>query len=351
MRDAQSLLEQLLSFGGERLTVELVQRQLGIASDDRTLDLLDALSRRDPAEALKIVDATSMGGVQPTELLAGALDFLRDAMIIAFKADLPLLAASPRQKPRLKAIAERWRMPTLLAALQIFDETRRRLRGTSHGRTMVEIALMKVALLDDLGELGEVVTRLAALESGAPPVATVEKKKLTLAETISIPETKPSPGPSPAEIPFPETPPAREAPPRPPAWDLAAIRAAWPGWASTQPPELASKFGQLQVAAIPAPDVLVIEPIEGYNWVADACERPELRTKIETALRQWLDRPLEVRIVRQEATEGHAPTRQAEARARVDFLNDEPLIKLVVESFDARLIRVDAEEESAAPED
>ena len=53
MRDAQSLLEQLLSFGGERLTVELVQQQLGIASDDRTLDLLDALSRRDAAEALR----------------------------------------------------------------------------------------------------------------------------------------------------------------------------------------------------------------------------------------------------------------------------------------------------------
>ncbi len=62
MRDAQSLLEQLLSFGGERLTVELVQQQLGIASDDRTLDLLDALSRRDAAEAIRIVDQTASAG-------------------------------------------------------------------------------------------------------------------------------------------------------------------------------------------------------------------------------------------------------------------------------------------------
>ena len=176
MRDAQSLLEQLLSFGGERLTVELVQQQLGIASDDRTLDLLDALSRRDAAEAIRLVDQTASAGVQPTELLAGALEFLRDAMMVAVKADVALLAASPRQKPRLREIAERWSLDTLLAALQILAEARGRLRGSPHGRTLVEIAILRVARLDDLGELGEVVARLAAWSRG-PRRSRPSKKK------------------------------------------------------------------------------------------------------------------------------------------------------------------------------
>ena len=182
MRDAQSLLEQLLSFGGERLTVELVQQQLGIASDDRTLDLLDALSRRDAAEAIRIVDQTASAGVQPTELLGGTLEFLRDAMTLAVKAEVTMLATSPRQKPRLREIAERWPLDTILAAMQVLDEARRRLRGSPHGRTLVEIAILRVARLDNLGELGDVVARLAALESGAPAVAPVEKKKLTPVE-------------------------------------------------------------------------------------------------------------------------------------------------------------------------
>ena len=176
MRDAQSLLEQLLSFGGEKLTVELVQQQLGIASDDRTLDLLDALSRRDAAEAIRIVDQTASSGVQPTELLAGALDFLRDIMVVAVNPDLMMLAASPRQKPRLLEIAARWPLDTLLAALQILAEARGRLRGSPHGRTLVEIAILRVARLENLGELGEIVARLNAMESGAPPVARLEKK-------------------------------------------------------------------------------------------------------------------------------------------------------------------------------
>src|ERR687884_470625 len=56
MRDAQSLLEQLLSSGARRLTAELVHQLLGIAADESILDLLDALADRDPARALTSVD-------------------------------------------------------------------------------------------------------------------------------------------------------------------------------------------------------------------------------------------------------------------------------------------------------
>ena len=345
MRDAQSLLEQLLSFGGERLTVELVQQQLGIASDDRTLDLLETLSKRDPAGALKVVDTTTMAGVQPTELLAGATDFLRDAMVIASGAEIPLLAASPRQRPRLQAIADRWKLPTLLSALQIFDETRRRLRGNSHGRTMVEIALVKVSMLEDLGDLGEVVNRLVALEGGAP-VGPVEKKKLTAAEPPALPQARPQPVVA-------EPPPANAnaaRPVHPPALVLGSIAENWAEWVETLPAELSSRLGQLRPAAIPAPNVLVIEPIEGYNWVVDACERPELRVKIEAALRQWLDHPLEIRLVRLEIVEARIAPSPVSMTSIFEDLGDDPLIKLIVERFEAKGVRADREDDQVTPE-
>ncbi len=348
MRDAQSLLEQLLSFGGQRLTVELVQQQLGIASDDRTLDLLDALSRRDAAGAIRIVDQTSSSGVQPAELLAGAIEFLRDAMILAVKADVTLLAASPRQKPRLREVADRWPLDTLLAALQILAEARGRLRGSPHGRTLVEIALMRVALLDNLGELGEVVARLAALESGAPPVAPLEKKKLTPAEPVA----PALPPPEPVE-PEPETArPSEEAPPVAevvsPGWDLAALVAGWPRWASSQPAELASKLGPFRPSALAGPGLLVIEPLPGYNWLVDACERPDLRTRIETALRRWIGRSVEVQFARPVEAQAPAPARHPAAVARDDGIGDDPLIKLIVEKFQAKAVRVDLDDEPAS---
>ncbi len=343
MRDAQSLLEQLLSFGGERLTVELVQQQLGIASDDRTLDLLDALSRRDAAEALRIVDSTASAGVQPTELLGGTLEFLRDVMVTAVNPDQPLLAASPRQKPRLNEIAGRWSIDTLLAALQVLAEARQKLRGSPHGRTLVEIAVLRIARLENLVELSEVVARLASLESGAPPVGVLEKKKLTAAElVVPTPPIEPS-RPAPTELS--EVEPSRSSAP---IWDLASITTAWPGWAANQGPELAPKLANLNPVGLEGPEILVIEPVSGYNWLVDLIERTEFRSKLENSLRQWLGRRVVVQFRKlEEATNGSA-NRHASVASREERLLDEPLHKLIVERFEARAIRVEDEVDEIA---
>ena len=347
MRDAQSLLEQLLSFGGERLTVELVQQQLGIASDDRTLDLLDALSRRDAAEAIRIVDQTASAGVQPTELLAGTLEFLRDAMTLAVKAPVAMLAAAPRQKPRLQAIVDRWSLDTLLAALQVLAEARGRLRGSQHGRTLVEIAILRVALLDNLGDLGEVVARLVALEVGAPPVSALEKKKLTSAGPVEV-----SPVPTVDETQS-LAPRSEAALPRADRstvlpGDFDSIAADWAAWAGTHPPELSSKLVYLRPSSLPEPGVLVIEPLAGYNWIVDACERSDLRVKIESAIRQWLDRPLVVQFTRLVEAQAPAPPRHPSAAARDDGLADDPFVKLLVERFEAKAVRVELDDAAEA---
>ncbi len=83
MRDAQSLLEQLLGSGSQRLTVEVVHTLLGTPSDERLLAILEALADRDPAAVLTLLDQAAGEGVQPSDLLAGTLEFLRDAMVLS----------------------------------------------------------------------------------------------------------------------------------------------------------------------------------------------------------------------------------------------------------------------------
>jgi DNA polymerase-3 subunit gamma/tau len=368
MRDAQSLLEQLLSFGGDRLTVELVQQQLGIASDDRTLDLLDAISQRDLASALRVVDQTSSSGVQPTELLAGALDFLRDAMILAARADVPLLATTPRQRPRLQGVADRWSLDTLLAALQILAEARGRLRGSPHGRILVEIALAKVARLEDLGELGTLVSRLAAMEGGAVALPAVEKKKREVTQVVEATSPTRQVAPDPASAVVAEAPvepsnsgaaevaksPDASSPvgPGAPAWSAAAIAEVWPAWVQGLERELGSKLAQLRPVETDGASILVLGPGASYNspWVFDACERPEIRGPLEAALRGWLGRTVELRFARPSREPVQPARRNPGAAARDEGLGDDPLVKQLVEQFEARAIRVELDDGPAAPD-
>jgi DNA polymerase-3 subunit gamma/tau len=205
MRDAQSLLEQLLSSGSSRLTVEVVHALLGTPSDERLLTILETLANRDCASVLTQLDRAATEGVQPSDLLAGVLEFLRDAMVLAVGAEPVLLAASPRQKPRLQAIVDTWSVDAILAALQILAEARARMRGVSHVRLLAELALVRVARLENLSDLSNLIQRLADLESGVPishkNQAQSIKKKLTATDSAHS-HVSEAPEPARAEVRF-----------------------------------------------------------------------------------------------------------------------------------------------------
>jgi len=197
LRDAQSLLDRLLASGTEGLSVEVVHGLLGTASDERLLDLLGALADHNSAAALGLVEQGLNEGVQPAEILGGLIEIVRDAMVMAAGAESMLLAVTPRQRPRLKKIVERWTFDSILAALQILSEARARMRGSVHGRLLVELALVRVAQLENLTAVSAMVERLAALELGSPiknrPDSGRPMRKPSPAEPLTVPTTPPSP--------------------------------------------------------------------------------------------------------------------------------------------------------------
>jgi DNA polymerase-3 subunit gamma/tau len=348
MRDAQSLLEQLLSSAGERLTVDAVHRLLGTASDERILGLLEALADHDAGSVLLQIDRAASEGVQPADLLDGVVAFLRDAMALSAGAGDVLLTATPRQKPRLQSIVDRWSPDTIVAALQILAESRSRLRGSPHGRTNIELGLVRVARLENLAEVSELVSRLAALEAGQPaPASPSVKKKLA--------EPEPGPAPAPPAPPSPSRSPsvAREADGRgakgasePAApLDLDEARALWPKLMERVGLQLGKGLSQVQPTAVEGSNVLVIGLPPRYNWVADECGEPEARASIEQALEHLLRRPVALRFQRAAEEAAAAPPPTAPPAKRREEVAEDPMVQKVVELFEARPVHVEVEED------
>lgn len=355
MRDAQSLLEQLLASGGERLTVELVHRLLGTASDERILDLVDALADHDTASALGQVEQAACAGVQPVDLLNGVIDFVRDLMVLAAGAEGALLSATPRQRPRLQAVVDRWPIDTILAALQILAEYRGRLRGSPHGRTLVELALAKVARLENLGELGELIGRLAALESGnvvpAGTSSSAVKKKLVSPSAPSAPAVG-SPPPivkKPANG-APEVEPAKPAPVLPPL-RLSDVEEIWGQLIKRVGVVVGGRLAKIAPTAVEEPNFLVFTLPAGYNWIADECESPEARAKIEHSLNDLLHRPVVVRFERSADGATEVSPAPSSSTRRRDELEGDPMIQKLVELFDARPIHLEVDDGGSPPSD
>jgi DNA polymerase-3 subunit gamma/tau len=379
MRDAQSLLERMLSSGSPRLTPDVVHALLGTASDERLLAMIEALAGHDSASALTLLDQATTEGVQATELLAGIIDFLRDAMVLSIGAEALTLTVAPKQKPRLQAAVDRWSTDAILAALQILAEARARMRGVSHGRLLAELALVRISRLENLDELGEVVQRLKALEGGNLPSpktsASSAKKKLSQTDSAARLESgigKPAsfsaqpeairavaqppapPPPAPPSRPRPRTEDSqnpleaklaveqgRRAEELPPL-DLEIIQRIWPDLLKKVGASLSWRLSQAQPIGVDEPGVLVIGAKPGYNSVADPCGADDARKRIAECLQWLLQRPLSVRYESSETSDAPGDAPESGPR-RIDQLMTDPLVQKVVELFEARVSHFEAE--------
>ncbi|MEM8681202.1 MAG: DNA polymerase III subunit gamma/tau, partial [Planctomycetota bacterium] len=87
MRDSQSLLEQLLSFAGNTITVETVHGMLGTARVGRLHAITVALTEQDAASALQQLDAAIAEGVDVGQLAEQLLGYFRDTMAASVGCD------------------------------------------------------------------------------------------------------------------------------------------------------------------------------------------------------------------------------------------------------------------------
>jgi DNA polymerase-3 subunit gamma/tau len=184
MRDSQSLLEQLLSFGGTKITVDEVHAMLGTAKTSRLAALAQAIIRRDAAAALGELDASVREGVDVGQLTEQLVGYFRDmlAALVGCPVDL-LLHVSPNELPELKASAEALGLETILAMVQILDQAVTRMRQSTHVRTLAEIALVRICRLEDLDQLPQLLGQIrdnVPLSAAAPRPAAAPRSQTPL---------------------------------------------------------------------------------------------------------------------------------------------------------------------------
>ena len=168
MRDSQSLVEQLLALGDKCITVADVNHLLGTASDERLTQLAAHLVGRDAAAALADLDAAAAEGVDIGQLLDQLLIYFRDMMVAAVGGSPDVfLQSSAAAQEAVGQHAKELGLHTVLAMMQVLDQTIARLRYSAHGRVLAELALVRICQLNDLDELAVLVEQLKGGDAAA----------------------------------------------------------------------------------------------------------------------------------------------------------------------------------------
>ncbi|MEX0586770.1 MAG: DNA polymerase III subunit gamma/tau, partial [Pirellulales bacterium] len=195
MRDSQSLLEQLLAVAHEQITADDVNRLLGIAATERLSGLVRNLVDRNAAAALAELDATLGDGVDVGLLLDQLVGYFRDVMTSAVDCGPDqMLYALPSQAAEVTDIGRQLGLQTILAIAQILDHTAARMRISMHGRTLVEMAIVRICNLGDLDELADLIAELRGQQPSEPgrPRPRIEapaKKKIEPPPITSLAES------------------------------------------------------------------------------------------------------------------------------------------------------------------
>ncbi len=175
MRDSQSLLEQLLSTGTDAITSADVTTMLGIAPATRLSQLVQPLVQRDAAAAFVQLDAGIAGGAEVSQLLDQLLGYFRDVMTQSVGCDASSLMYSlPSQQQEVSEVAEKLGIHSLLAIVQILDQTAARMRVSTHTRTLAEMAIVRICHLEDLDGIA---TLISQLKSGTAPTGAAPPSK------------------------------------------------------------------------------------------------------------------------------------------------------------------------------
>lgn len=169
MRDSQSLLEQLLSFSGNQITVEVVHAMLGTADETRLASFATRLIERDAGGALRELNTAADEGVDVGQLAEQLLGYLRDMMTVTVGGSADLVrTANPNSVDQLREWGKTWGTMTLLSALQLLDETIVKMRHSVQSRILLEVALVQICNLQDLQALSDLVKAFANQSAPTP---------------------------------------------------------------------------------------------------------------------------------------------------------------------------------------
>ncbi len=311
LRDAISLLDQLISVPEEVITLALAQAVLGTAAEESVQVLVDALLAGDAAAGLDVINMALDAGTDPRQFARQITEYLR-LVLLAQTGGADFVGQMTPQETLAQVLAQAEAFPrvALLGAIKSFNEAASDLRGGWQPQLPLEMALV------------ESIHRLHELPS-APAPSTATPASPTPQRREAAPPSAPAPASAPSQAEGPVT--ARNLHAR---WAdvIAATRE------NDKAAEALLRSGWL--AGIEEDVVFVQMP---SSLLKEKIENARIRTAIEAALQQVFGRPLVLRCEMGSAQEG-------QQRGAESLLADDPLLASAVNELNGEITDIQTEE-------
>jgi len=187
MRDAESTLDQLISFCGDKIEEADVLSMFGLTAQSQLLEMSRAVLAGEIESALRQLDELAKNGKELGRLVSDLLNHFRNLLIYQVsRGDLTMLEVSEAEAAALKEQAKMASAEGLTRIMEVLADAEMRLRDAASKKILVEVALLKSIEARNAMSIDSILKQLQTLREGSGGVVSVP-----VPSPASAPRTKP----------------------------------------------------------------------------------------------------------------------------------------------------------------
>jgi DNA polymerase III gamma/tau subunit len=181
MRDALSLLDQLLSYDPQHLTSAIVNEVLPPPHDELSAAVVQCVADHDAAGALRALDTALQTGRTVDRFCDHLIEHVRTLMLLRVCGpDTDLVDVAATMRATLASQAERFDAPTYVYMIALLEELRRNVKFSGAARALADAAVVRLAMSRQFTDLGVLLARLEGNDTTAAPPSADAKKNAAL---------------------------------------------------------------------------------------------------------------------------------------------------------------------------
>ncbi|MGB5681420.1 MAG: DNA polymerase III subunit gamma/tau [Polyangiales bacterium] len=215
MRDALTLLDQLVAISDDRITADTVAASLGIAAREALYDVARAVLEGDGARVIHAVDGLADKSVDMQHFARQLLELLRDLVVLKLDAGDPAEWV-PEERQSAESLIDGIDILELQRAFRATSLVMDEMAHSPNPKLMLEMGLVRVATRPPLQSVSELLARLDAMQGQSGPTegssggSRPRAKKAQAPQRRSNPKAEAKPEPKPEPKPRPERQPEPE---------------------------------------------------------------------------------------------------------------------------------------------
>lgn len=167
MRDALSLLDRIISYGGDEVGDEEIAAVFGLVDQRLVIEMIVAIFEHNLERSIDLIDQIYTQGQDLKRFYADLVEALRNLVIIkTCRKPGPLINVADDEKEELDRLGQAKSTETIYLYLQLLIQGWEELRRSSQPRLTLEMILMRASLLKDVIPVEKILEKISILASG-----------------------------------------------------------------------------------------------------------------------------------------------------------------------------------------